>query len=229
MRTRLAARILVACMVAGWSLSVGTVSAQSQVPVELSLPELTVEPGETVLVPVSISDVTGLGILSSNLVIGFDPDIVASTRVLYQGTMTEGWSHAERVRFYATESGMTGLMSIGVFTVADPAAGAGPFLFLEITTSEHAQGSSPITFDTAILNNSTPQAIVQHGRLVFRSADTFGDFNADGRVNFSDFLQFAARFGKNSTDPDYEVRFDFNENGQVGFDDFLQFASRFAP
>ena len=185
---------------------------------------MTAEPGETVLVPVMISDVTGLGVLSSNLVIGYDPRVVSTARVQYQGTLTEGWNHAER---FALSSEDTGFMSIGVFTVEDPAAGSGTFVYLEITVSGDAIGeSSPIVFDSAILNDRSPQVVALNGLLTVRSS-TPGDFNADGRVDFTDFLQFADHFGEGSTDTGFEDRFDIDGNGQVGFEDFLTFANGF--
>ena len=54
-----------------------------------------------------------------------------------------------------------------------------------------------------------------------------GDFNENGRVDFGDFLQFAANFGKHSPDPGFDSRFDLNENGSVDFPDFLIFAANF--
>jgi hypothetical protein len=198
-----------------------------QIPVEIRLPRVTAEPGETVLVPVEISDLTGLGVLSSNLVIGYDPRVVSSARVLYQGTLTEGWNHAERLVLGAQDT--VGLMSIGVFTVGDPAAGSGTFVYLEITVSEGATDeSSPIVFDSAILNNRSPQAVALNGLLTVESS-TPGDFNADGRVDFTDFLQFADHFGEGSADVGFEDRFDIDGDGQIGFGDFLTFANGFRP
>ncbi len=199
-----------------------------QVPVEIRLPEVTAEPGETVLVPVTISDLTGLGVLSSNLVIGYDPRVVSSARVLYQGTLTEGWNHAERSLTLSAQD-TVGLMSIGVFTVEDPAVGSGTFVYLEMTVSEGTLGeSSPITFDSAILNDRSPQAVALNGLLIVRSS-TPGDFNTDGQVDFTDFLQFAGHFGEQSTDVDFEGRFDIDGNGQIGFEDFLVLANSFNP
>lgn len=51
-----------------------------------------------------------------------------------------------------------------------------------------------------------------------------GDFNADGKVDFKDFLLFAQNFGKKGGD---SVRFDLNSDGVVGFTDFLLFAAEF--
>ena len=44
------------------------------------------------------------------------------------------------------------------------------------------------------------------------------DFNADGRLDFSDFLIFANAFGS------ADSRFDLDADGRVGFGDFLHFA-----
>lgn len=54
-----------------------------------------------------------------------------------------------------------------------------------------------------------------------RLADPRTDANADGKVDFADFLSFSAAF-KNNT-----LTFDFNNNGRVDFPDFLIFATSF--
>ena len=53
------------------------------------------------------------------------------------------------------------------------------------------------------------------------------DFDGDLMIGFTDFLLFAAHFGKNSSDPDFDPRFDIDADGMVGFTDFLAFASAF--
>ena len=53
------------------------------------------------------------------------------------------------------------------------------------------------------------------------------DFDGDRTIGFSDFLAFAAHFGKSSSDPDFDPRFDIDADGIVGFSDFLAFASAF--
>lgn len=53
------------------------------------------------------------------------------------------------------------------------------------------------------------------------------DFDGDGDVGFSDFLQFAARFGLSKGDEGYDARFDLDTNGTIGFSDFLIFAGAF--
>ena len=53
------------------------------------------------------------------------------------------------------------------------------------------------------------------------------DFDGDGMVGFTDFLQFADKFGSSQGDGKYEARFDLDGDGSIGFSDFLEFASQF--
>ena len=53
------------------------------------------------------------------------------------------------------------------------------------------------------------------------------DFNGDGMVGFSDFVQFAAKFGLSRSDEKFDGRFDLDGNGKIGFNDFLIFAGAF--
>ena len=54
-----------------------------------------------------------------------------------------------------------------------------------------------------------------------------GDFDGDGAVGFSDFLEFAVRFGARQGDPNYDSLYDLDASGDVGFGDFLEFAVMF--
>ena len=53
------------------------------------------------------------------------------------------------------------------------------------------------------------------------------DFDGDGTVGFSDFSQFAAKFGRREGDDGYEARFDLNGNGEIGFSDFVSFSQNY--
>lgn len=59
------------------------------------------------------------------------------------------------------------------------------------------------------------------------AAEATPDFDGDGTVGFSDFLQFAAKFGLGRGDAGYDARFDLDGNGAIGFSDFLIFAGSF--
>ena len=53
------------------------------------------------------------------------------------------------------------------------------------------------------------------------------DFDGDGTVGFSDFVQFAAQFGLSQGDTGYDARFDLDGDDEIGFSDFLIFAASF--
>ena len=53
------------------------------------------------------------------------------------------------------------------------------------------------------------------------------DFDGDGTVGFSDFLQFARQFGRQQGDEGFDSKYDLDGDGEVGFQDFLRFAKEF--
>ena len=58
--------------------------------------------------------------------------------------------------------------------------------------------------------------------------DRFGpDFDGDGTVGFTDFVQFAANFGLSQGDLGYDERYDLDDDGLVGLSDYLIFARNF--
>ena len=65
--------------------------------------------------------------------------------------------------------------------------------------------------------------------FVLRHPTTEGDpdLNADGQVDFADFLLFAAAFGKGVGDEGYNSKADLNGDNAVNFADFLLFAAAF--
>ena len=59
------------------------------------------------------------------------------------------------------------------------------------------------------------------------SAGGPADFNGDGVVDFSDFLLFAAGFGRSTGDAGFDARLDLSGDGVVDFSDFLIFVAAF--
>ena len=53
------------------------------------------------------------------------------------------------------------------------------------------------------------------------------DFDGNGEVGFSDFIQFARVFGAKEGEVRYDRKFDLDENGEIGFSDFVRFARDF--
>lgn len=50
------------------------------------------------------------------------------------------------------------------------------------------------------------------------------DFDGDGVVGVSDFLQFVEQFGLSQGDAGYDAWFDLDGNDTIGIDDFLIFS-----
>ena len=64
-------------------------------------------------------------------------------------------------------------------------------------------------------------------KIEIGSAPKTPDFNGDGIVDFSDFIQFAQSFGLRKGDPDFDARLDLNDDDELNFPDFIQFAQAF--
>ena len=64
-------------------------------------------------------------------------------------------------------------------------------------------------------------------KFIYATGKATTDFDGDGTVGFSDFLKFAAQFGLNQSDVEYDARFDLDGDGAIGFGDFLIFAIAF--
>lgn len=61
-----------------------------------------------------------------------------------------------------------------------------------------------------------------------QSADLIAsDFDGSGRVDFSDFLEFSAAFGKMSGQEGFDTKYDLDGSGIVDFGDFLIFSANF--
>jgi hypothetical protein len=123
----------------------------------LSLPAvLSVAPGEVVSIPFTLTDVTGLGVISGDVTILYDASVITATSAspgpLAAGcTLTPNLSIAGRARLslYCTEA----------------LEGAGTLVHLEFQVAGAAAASSPLAFDSAQLNEGTPSLCAASGSL----------------------------------------------------------------
>ena len=206
-----------------------TASEDLQVPVQFSLPEFTASPGDTLEMPISIGDITDLGILSANIVITYDARVLTAHDVILSGTLTEGWFEAHRIDFVDGSQDTSGLVSIALSTSSQSPTGAGVFVTIRLSVLSDAgnQQNSPILFSTAILNNRNPQTTVIQGSITV-VAELIGDFDANSQVDFSDFLLFVRKFRLSQIDPEFDSLYDLDNDGAVDFNDFLIFAAQFS-
>ena len=196
----------------------------SDQPVIIRLPSLVAAPGDTLYVPVNVTDLTGHNVLSSNLTITYNAHVLTATQVIIQETLTQNWFVAQNL----TIQDSIGTVNIALSSVTKPALGAGTLITIEFLVSTKAQNDQQahLYFDRAILNNRTPQTQTQDGSVLIKRP-LIGDFNNDTLTDFSDFILFAQHFGLNSQAPNFVSIYDLNHDGHIGFTDFILFASSF--
>ena len=182
-------------MLAG--LLTGEVVSQSRV--EVSLPHVSGAPGAILVVPVEVSDLTGLNISASDLLITYDARVVTATGIRISGTLTHRWAEASRVGFVEGSEETVGLIDIAVATANRIPSGAGVFLevVFEILSSAGSGDNTDLVFAEAVLNEGDPSTLTVNGSITVQGAgvELLGDFNGDCIVNLADFLLFAAHFG----------------------------------
>ena len=59
----------------------------------------------------------------------------------------------------------------------------------------------------------------------FTTAAVKGDFDGDGDIDLSDFVEFATAYGSSAGDPNYNVIGDFDDDGDIDLADFVEFAT----
>ncbi len=60
-------------------------------PIEVSIPEITALPGRDVVVPINVSDTTGVGVITGDITVVYDPDILTAIDVSTDNTIASGW------------------------------------------------------------------------------------------------------------------------------------------
>ncbi|MDP6777155.1 MAG: DUF362 domain-containing protein [Candidatus Latescibacteria bacterium] len=87
--------------------------------------------------------------------------------------------------------------------------------------------NDPSQMDVVRLTNPTSQSSPPVEIDVDPARVRLADFDGSGKVDFSDFVEFARGFGTSEGDAGFNSKFDLDGNGSVGFNDFVQFAQLF--
>jgi len=200
------------------------------VTVTLSLPDTLANPGDVLEIPIQISDVTDLNIVSTDILIYYDARILTADRPVINGTLTNRWTEASRVGFVEGSQDTVGLIDIALATSNRIPSGSGVFLYIRFAVSDSAQDGqvSKLTWTEAILNNRNPQTTTIDGSVTVKIGSTLvGDFDGDCDVDFQDFIALAQKFGSSDGDRRYEASYDLNSDGKINFQDFVTFAQQF--
>ena len=159
-------------------------SAQSQV--QVSMPDTTASPGDTLDIPVVVGDVTGLGIIGVGLKITYTDTVLTALSVSTEGTITpSGWLVTPNITAGQVNIAMAG---------TTPLSGSGPLVYIKFVVSSNLPfgGVSPLHFLEVSLNEGGVPASPQDGQVTVPAPLTITTTSlSDGTVGvaYSDTLE----------------------------------------
>ena len=123
--------------------------------ISVALPDTFVTETEAIMIPVTVSDVSTLGIISFDMTIAFDPEIIQINSVATLEGIAAGF-------FFSNNLGLDGKVAIAAAGV-DTLTGAGPLFYLEAAFLK--DGSSEMSFDKVNFEVDSVEVEAQNGRL----------------------------------------------------------------
>jgi uncharacterized protein (TIGR03437 family) len=133
--------------------------------VQVSLPDLTSAPGASLILPITVGDLTGRGVIAFDLDLSYDDSVLQaqpdSTDAV--GTLSGG--------FTITANATAGRLRVSGFGTA-PLAGSGVLLKLRFNVTGNAGANTALTWQKFIFNEGTPPASLVNGRVTVLSLPT---------------------------------------------------------
>ena len=123
--------------------------------INVALPDTFVTETQSLLIPVNVSDVSNLGILSFSFTIAFDPTIINIQDVVDENSISAGYLFLNNF----SVSGKVIIAAAGVETLS----GDGPLFYLQASFLQ--DGSSEMNFDKASFAEDAFDVETQNGRL----------------------------------------------------------------
>ena len=217
-------------VLAGIFLSLAMTSAGYGQDVELSIPATSAPKGEEVLIPINISDTTGMGIISVDMTLQYDP---LALGIVDEDPSTAWFDGVVDTSGTIISSGSISLVTelapgkINIMIIFSPLSGSGVFVKIKFLAQPtgNVGATYPINFTSALLNDGNPGAVTQNGTFTPEPGEEPeripGDANGDDRVNHLDLLKVILSYGKSSGDNGFDVNADFSRDGHVNRDDVI--------
>ena len=123
--------------------------------IQVALPDTFVTATSEVLIPVTISDVSTLGIISFDMTIEFDAEIIQIDEISKLDGIAAGF-------FFSNNLGLDGKVAIAAAGV-DTLTGSGPLFYLNASFLK--EGSSEMNFDKVNFEVDSVEVETQNGRL----------------------------------------------------------------
>ena len=135
--------------------------------ISVSLPHTSIPMGGTLSAPILMEgDVTGRGIISVQMNISYDSNVIEAIDLISQGTLSQGWTIADTV---ATGIG-TSIDTVKVAMAApgpDTLSGSGDLVLINFVTSDLAAigDSTALVFEDFFFNERDPVAATRNGSV----------------------------------------------------------------
>jgi adhesin/invasin len=184
---------------------------------ELIIPEVTGAPGDSITVPINISDAAGVS--GADITVAYDANVLTAT----EGRKT-ALSSAMNLE---TNIGIPEQVILSMASTEPIASGSGALVEMVFTISANAEADTetPLTFADAELYDAQLQTIpaeTQDGKVVIGPACMKGDVNGNGRIQSNDAiltLRISAQLM--TATPYQECAADMNDDGRVRANDAI--------
>lgn len=125
--------------------------------VNVSIPDDSAKPSQVVIIPINVSDVTGLEVYSADITVKYRSTVLEADSVSKIGTLSQDWMMA-----YNTDT--LGEVKIAMAGV-DPAVGTGALIKMAFTVPDSAtpEDTGLIYFTRMMLNEGDPACVTTPG------------------------------------------------------------------
>jgi hypothetical protein len=199
------------------------VSFSTAAEVRLTLPDVQAEPGETIVIPLSLSGTADPGIVSLRIRILYRGNWLTFVEALQSPLLREGGFMALTNVLPGEDEDLLAISVAGTQSLS----GEGNLLDLVFQLAPESPGGGLATLrfaEDTRANRGEPTLHTEPGSVWIPLP---GDFDGDRAVGFDDFFIFADHFGISSDKPLFNAAYDLNDDDSIDFDDFFIFANYF--
>jgi hypothetical protein len=166
---------ILSCFLLAFTLFIAAAAVSAQ-NVTVTAPNQLAFLDSTFSVPITVSDTTGLGIISYDVRVTYDPAVLElqATPVSTTGTISDGM-------LITTNPNTPGLLRISAFTAYDR-VGAGTLFNLQFKAIGPAGSISPIHWEFFMFNEGTPSNTATDGSVKILLVPTAGEASISGKV-----------------------------------------------
>lgn len=138
--------------------------------IEASLPDTSAESGETIAIPVYVSDLTGEEVYSFQMILTFDSSVLLASSAYSEGTITEGWGIPTSNTFNDSTPAQLRIAMAGTIALS----GSGVLVYAVFIVNGPPEDTTTIHFDQIWLNE-TPPDVITDGLFTVSPGSAVGD------------------------------------------------------